>query len=205
VVHYRVSGTAANGVDYVKLSGEVEIPAGSATADIIVNPLDDTLVEGTETVVVTLEPSDCAAADPLPAGCYLLGRVREGLAYLFDNDEPPNTPPHVAIISPPDGAVFLAPVDIRIIASASDSDGWVQTVEFFDGTSSLGIVTNYPVLAQPLGVSFLEGDFGPIPWPINPVQLVWSNAPPGHHVLTAVATDDDDASTISRSKSRSWM
>ncbi|MDB5386640.1 MAG: sodium/calcium exchanger 1, partial [Planctomycetaceae bacterium] len=54
VVTYSVAGTATPGNDYTILTGTVTIPAGSTTADIDVAVLDDTLIEATETVVLTL-------------------------------------------------------------------------------------------------------------------------------------------------------
>src|SRR5262249_40689611 len=53
-VSYTVSGTAAAGTDYQSLPGTVTIPAGSASATITVNPIDDAAPEPTESVVVTL-------------------------------------------------------------------------------------------------------------------------------------------------------
>src|SRR4029453_3410186 len=53
-VSYAVTGTATSGNDYTPLPGTVTIPAGSATAIIPVNPVNDTAVESDETVIVTL-------------------------------------------------------------------------------------------------------------------------------------------------------
>jgi len=64
-ISYAIDGTAGNGVDYATLSGSVTIPAGSATANIPIAPLPDTLAEGSETVVLTLAPN--AAYDLAPA------------------------------------------------------------------------------------------------------------------------------------------
>ena len=55
-VFYSVSGTATPDADYVALSGEVNIPAGSQTATISVDAIDDLLVEDEETVIVTITP-----------------------------------------------------------------------------------------------------------------------------------------------------
>src|SRR3989442_3114272 len=49
-VFYRLSGTASNGVDYEGISEAVVIPQGSLTATIPIKPIDDTNVEGPETV-----------------------------------------------------------------------------------------------------------------------------------------------------------
>ncbi len=53
-VNYSVSGSATSGVDFTALSGSVTIPAGQASATITVVPVDDSISEGLETVVVTL-------------------------------------------------------------------------------------------------------------------------------------------------------
>lgn len=57
-VSYAVSGTALPGIDYVALPGSATIPAGAASVDVPVMPIDDTLGELDETVIVRL------AADP---------------------------------------------------------------------------------------------------------------------------------------------
>ena len=49
------SGTASEGIDYQSI-GPVTIPAGSATAQVTLTPLDDGLEEADETVVATLAP-----------------------------------------------------------------------------------------------------------------------------------------------------
>ncbi len=126
LVVYEIGGSAENGQDYVLIRDEVIIPAGSSCVDILIDPLDDDLVEGTETVEVKLVPLDCLALDPTPAGCYLVGDRNRGVVYIRDNDLPPNQPPAVAWVSPPDGSVFMAPVDIRLVAEARDRDGWVE-------------------------------------------------------------------------------
>jgi len=216
VIFYSVSGTASNGIDYRRLSGEVTIPAGSESARIILEALDDNLVEGTETVLLALEKPDCPVVDatassPVVRGCYIVGDPGRALGYIRDNDLPPNRPPEVALISPPDGSVFEAPADIWLIAKAADSDGYVATVEFFEGTNSLGVVTNRPWILDPIrpidGTASVNADRAMIfpddelnvlrPIPINPFRLLRDDVKPGRYVLTAVATDDDGASTRS--------
>jgi Calx-beta domain/Bacterial Ig domain len=208
-VFYRLGGTAENGVDYVRLPGEVTIPPGQSAARIEIFPIEDRLVEGTETVVAELIPVPCAPVLPPPPGCYLVGSPDRAVAFIQDN-EPKNDPPKVAITSPPSGSVFLAPVDIRLIAAATDGDGWVRTVEFFAEGRSLGVVTNHPWILDPIrleanvtvaganaGDVLFPSPIDPVIVPINPFFLVWSNVPPGDHVLTAVATDNLGASSTS--------
>ena len=53
-VNFTVAGTATADSDYTALGTAVTIPAGSATATRTVSVLNDALVEGDETVVLTL-------------------------------------------------------------------------------------------------------------------------------------------------------
>ena len=63
VIDYTVTGSATEGTDYDNLSGTVTIPAGATDATIIIdNIVADSLVEGTETVTITLDA--ITASDP---------------------------------------------------------------------------------------------------------------------------------------------
>jgi Calx-beta domain len=53
-VNYSISGTATNETDYTKLTGTVTFKAGEDKAIIDVNPIDDNIYEGNETVILTL-------------------------------------------------------------------------------------------------------------------------------------------------------
>src|SRR5690606_2652361 len=81
-----------------------------------------------------------------------------------------NQPPSVSLTAPAAGASFNAGAPIAIAANASDADGSVQRVEFFAGSTSLGVDTSAPY------------------------AMTWNNAPVGNHSLTALAIDDDNAS-----------
>ena len=76
MVSYSVGGTATDGgTDYTTLPVNVTIPANTTTATIDVTGInDDSLVEGTETVVVTLTGTDDAliGIDATPATVNIL-------------------------------------------------------------------------------------------------------------------------------------
>jgi hypothetical protein len=109
---------------------------------------------------------------------------------------PTNRPPVVRITSPPNGSVFHAPVNIPVYAYAADPDGFVTTVEFFAGSTSLGFGKHVTAVPPPLPP-------GPVQPPIlivatNFWELTWTNPPPGTKiVLTAEATDNGGLSTTS--------
>jgi hypothetical protein len=197
-VHYRIAGTASNGLDYVSLLGVITIPSNSPTATVEVVPRHDTLVEGTESVILALLQPPCVISNAITPDCYLVGEPGRDIVYIRDNDVP-NKPPTVAIVSPPNGAVFSAPLDLRLVAAAADPDGWVTTVEFFDGDKSLGIVRNPITIldAAPVRLSTPDTDVLAANTLTRPFVLVWSNVPPGKHILTAIATDNTGDKTRS--------
>jgi len=84
-----------------------------------------------------------------------------------------NTPPSAGIANITNNAVFLAPTNLVIQATASDGDGSVTNVEFFDGGTKLAECMS------------------------SPYQFVWTNTPSGRHTLTARATDNDGATFTS--------
>ncbi len=83
-VNYTLGGTAINGTDYTRLGGSIVIPAGAASAIISIVPADDTLVEGNETVLLTLASNTA----------YTLGAASSASLTIADNDlaAPPTEP-----------------------------------------------------------------------------------------------------------------
>jgi len=59
-VNYAIGGTATSGTDYTALTGTATITAGQSFVDIILDPMNDSTVEGTETAVLTLASGDYA-------------------------------------------------------------------------------------------------------------------------------------------------
>src|SRR5207249_3401454 len=84
-----------------------------------------------------------------------------------------NAPPTVSIISPTNGAVFVAPQNVSVVADASDADGTVTNVTFFQASTRLG-ATETP-----------------------PYYVVWTNAGAGNYQFTATAADEQGASATS--------
>ena len=56
-VGFLLGGTATNGTDYVSTPLTAVIPAGAAYTDLVITPIDDTLVEPAESVSLTLRTS----------------------------------------------------------------------------------------------------------------------------------------------------
>jgi hypothetical protein len=184
-VFYRTGGSASNGVDYAGLSGEVLIPAGARSANLVIEAADDLLIEGSETVVVELLLPPCLAIVPPPPGCYTVGLPARATAYIRDNDfAPSNRPPSVRITAPTSGTSFPSGSAIHIEATTVDLDGYAPMIEFFADGRKIGeeLITfvQPPTNGTPIHFSF-----------------VWSNVVAGAHTLAARATDDDGAQRFS--------
>ncbi len=88
-------------------------------------------------------------------------------------NEPPNQPPTVTTTNPQNNSSFTKPATINITANATDPDGTITKVEFYDGTNLLGQDTT------------------------TPYTFTWNNPTTGTHTLTTKATDNDTATTTS--------
>ena len=87
-VAYSVAGPATEGDDYAALSGSVTLPAGVASADVVITPVDDAVLDVNESVVLVLVPSNCSELFP-PAECYVIGVPGEATLTILDNEIPP--------------------------------------------------------------------------------------------------------------------
>lgn len=87
-----------------------------------------------------------------------------------------NKPPTVALSAPADNTVLVTPASATITATASDSDGSVSKVEFYRNGVLLGTDTT------------------------SPYSYSWNNIPTGTYSLTARATDNLGATTVSTAR-----
>ncbi len=183
-VHYRTEGTAINGEDYQRLPGEIAFAANETERRIVIVPIDDDRPERAEFVALLLVPPVCAAIEPPPPGCYLVGQPGKAVAEIIDNDEARNEPPHVSIASPRNAEHFAEPAAIDILVHAQDPDGWVSQMEFYNGSVKLGdSVVHY---IQP-----------PEPGQRQRFTFDWRSVPAGEHTLRTRATDERGAASWS--------
>lgn len=96
---------------------------------------------------------------------FLFWPIGSGFAYQRSTPAVGNLPPAVAITSPTNNAVFAPPATVPIVATASDPDGSVTNVAFFDGGTLLGSTNNAP-------------------------YTITAGLALGAHALTVVATDN---------------
>lgn len=88
-----------------------------------------------------------------------------------------NSAPIVTLVSPSNGSVFTNGSNILLSANASDSDGTIASVEFYNSASRLGVKTN------------------------PPYSLTWSSVSQGNYSIFAKAYDNKGTSTVSSANS----
>ncbi|MDP3514719.1 MAG: Ig-like domain-containing protein [Sulfuritalea sp.] len=85
----------------------------------------------------------------------------------------PNQLPTITLTSPAPNQIVVAPATLTVTANATDSDGTIAKVAFYQGSTLIGTATTAPY------------------------SITWSNVPAGSYSLTAVATDDKGGITTS--------
>jgi Galactose oxidase-like, Early set domain/Bacterial Ig domain len=124
----------------------------------------------------TITATAPANANVAPPGFYMLFIIdANGVPSVASmvNVARANSFPSATLTQPTDGATFAAPATVNLAAIASDLDGTVTKVEFFNGSAKLAEDTTAPY------------------------SFTWSGVPAGSYTLTARSTDDLGATTTS--------
>ena len=101
------------------------------------------------------------------------GAMTISTAVQITVNPPPNVPPAVSLTAPANGSAFTWPASIQLSANASDSQGTISKVEFYDGATLLATLLNAPY------------------------DYAWNSALVGPHTLLAKVTDNAGAVTTS--------
>ena len=174
-VAYDVDGTATPDDDYIALPGTVTIPAGEATATIVVTPIDDTIVEANESVTLSIHPS--------PA--YAVGSPSEAVVLIVSDDVPPDLV--VSAVTAPATGGAAASVAISDTtqnqgagaAAASKTAFYLSTNTLFDAADVL--LGSRAVAALAAGATDTATTNVTIP----------STTPPGSYFVLAIADADN--------------
>ena len=87
-----------------------------------------------------------------------------------------NAAPTATWVAPMDGTTFTAPANVTLSAIASDSDGSITKVDFYNGTTLIGSIATGQT-----------GNTG------NNYSFSWTNVQGGSYPLSAIATDNNGA------------
>ncbi len=171
-VAYSVGGAATPAVDYIPLSGQVDIPAGVASVDVIVTPVDDEVLEVGESVVLMILPPSCPEAFP-PSSCYIAGQSPSASVSILDDE--------------------IAPV-VSVTGWQNTNVAGLPAAGFgaFNAHSTNGHIVSYQVRVD--GALRFTGvtDYARPPAPGTPLALDFAitNLSAGTHRIQAVVTDN---------------
>lgn len=127
-VNFTLSGTAVHETDYAFIGTSVQIPDGQQSATVAITPIDDTEVEGDETVILTLSAGTgyTVDTDNDEATVTISSDDAVPLGYSVEIDlDPINLSNHQAISFTISNAEIGAAIDF---AFTSDGDGGVIQV-----------------------------------------------------------------------------
>ena len=129
------------------------------------------------TLTSRILPGDVVTVSYIKPSANPLQATSGGLAASISNQQVVNncinTSPTAAIISPSPSSSFTSPANIAISANATDADGSVAKVEFYNGNTMLGSVST------------------------PPFKFTWNNVAAGNYSLKCIATDNLGSKTTS--------
>jgi beta-glucanase (GH16 family) len=102
-----------------------------------------------------------------------LGAVTTSASVVVFVSKANNIAPSINITSPANNASFLAPATVSIASNATDTDGSIYKVDYYNGSTLLGTSTT------------------------SPFSFSWANVVAGNYTITAKATDNGGLATTS--------
>jgi len=155
----------------------VTITASATDSDGTISKVE--FFQGTTKLGETLTSPYSFSWTNVPAGSYsLTAKATDNLntktssAAISITVSNPNVIPTISMTSPASNTSFTTGSTITISANATDSDGTIAKVEFFQGTTKLGEVLS------------------------SPFNFTWASVPAGNYSLTAKATDNAGATSV---------
>jgi hypothetical protein len=169
-----VSLTSPGGGAHYIAPATIAFQAAAADSDGTVAHVD-CLANGTVVGTDTTSPYACTWGNVGVGSYALTARAIDNLGVSTTSSPvnvtvAANTPPSVAMTSPPNGGSYYMPVILTVSATASDSDGTVVSVDFYVNNGYIGTDTTAPY------------------------SLTWGVPTSGTYGFTAVARDNLGAS-----------
>jgi Calx-beta domain/CARDB/Peptidase M10 serralysin C terminal len=140
-VSYTIDGTATNGVDYTSLGRSATIAAGQTSVVVPISVIDDTLVEGDETVILSLNSSSG----------YSLGSSSTGTVTIGDDDRIDLVGSFFDVTSVSLGSAQSSTVTFRV-QNLGNINSQIFNVGFYLSTDQTITTSDYRV-----GSQFIDG------------------------------------------------
>ena len=158
----------------------ITINANATDADGTINKVE--LFNGTTLLATLTSPPYTYTWTNVAAGTYAItAKATDNSAAtttstainITVNAVAANIPPSVSLTAPANNATFTAPANVNFTANATDADGTIASVKFYNGTTLLATKT------------------------AAPYTYSWTNVAVGTYTITAKATDNSAAVTTS--------
>ncbi len=160
IVNYSVSGTAISGSDFTTLSGNVSIANGQQNKTVTLTPINDTEVEPSETVILTLTTGTG----------YIVGTPAAATVTITSEDVGPN-PPSVTIVAS-DANAAENPLDtgsFNISLSEANTGGAITVNYSIGGTATMG--SDYTAISNSVIFSTGQQSKSIVITPINDTEV----------------------------------
>jgi hypothetical protein len=175
-VFFSLHGTATPNVDYRPVSSPVQIPAGARSANVIISPAPDDVMEPMETVGIQLEYSPLAG----PQTSYQIDTAHtHATAVIYDKHPPENGALELSF--PDDNATYAENSPIYLAAAAFHPSVSLSRVVFYSDDMQIG-VSELPSAAA--GGLYLH-------------SIIWEHPAPGRYEITARAALPDGSEIVS--------
>ncbi len=160
-VNYAMSGTATEGVDYTGTTGSVTILASATSAYVTIVPVNDTIAEGLETIVMSLTPATGTYGLRTPVATMLLGDndafASGSVAFAASTSSTTEAAgTHNVVVNLTGSPAGTVSVSYRVSAGTATGGGYDYTLadgslSFPSGTTTRNIpITIHPdILAEP--------------------------------------------------------
>jgi uncharacterized repeat protein (TIGR01451 family) len=171
----NISITTSSTQDVPSAPAQITINADASDGDGTISKVE--FYQGTSLLATDLTSPYSYTWSNVAAGSYFISaKATDNLGAVTTSNVvniTVNAKPNVSLTSPSNGTYFTSPALVNISATASDSDGTINRVEFYRGTTLISTVT------------------------ASPYSFPWGNVPAGTYTLTARAVDNVGASTTS--------
>ncbi|MGE3804182.1 MAG: SBBP repeat-containing protein, partial [Gemmataceae bacterium] len=167
-VYYTFNGTALPGFDYDRIADSVVITNGNSSVDVLIDAIDDSDIEGTETVMLTLFQDPLYAIDPSAASDTIT---------ITDNDSTDQWPMEAFILNwDPLTGQGVQQTGNNQVSYAVDLD---QSPGIVQGGNSYLVYNSDFVDVRPIVQATIISDVNaPVPDQIT-VELSWDGTPQG--------------------------
>jgi hypothetical protein len=202
-VDYTTSdGTATAGQDYTAKSGTLNFASGESNKTIVLSILNDTLIEGDETVIVTLSN---------PSGGVAIGNQGSATLVISDDDALPSQynltimPSPAGVVAPPSGGY---PANSIQVLTATPARGyqfvrWEDTVTSADNPLFLKMTQDHVLTARFRVKNVLDGfetgNLLSLPWSgggYSPWTVQNQTAGAGQYAVRSGLITDNQSSSL---------